>query len=260
MFARERLDLIKDRLKRDGKVVANNLAIEFEVSEDTIRRDLRDLAKIGICRKVYGGAILSISSLDAPQFGSITNRASIEPAEKYRLAKVAAGLVKPSQTILIDAGTTNIAIANALPRDMPLTVVTNAPAILDALNEHKRVNIILLGGFFDRDKGACLGAVTLSELERIHADLFFLGACGVDGTIGVTAFDHAEADVKRAMIKSSAHLAVAATHDKIPAIAPFQVARAQDLKHLIVEDDTDPELLTPFRLHGTHIHCVNDSV
>lgn len=245
MLAEERQAAIQDRLSRDGKVLAGALAQEFGVSEDTIRRDLRELAGKGVCRKVYGGALTP-----APPSGPIGERLRLGAAAKARLAAEAVRLVRPGQTLLIDAGTTNLAIAAALPRDLPLTVVTNAPGVAAALAEHELARILVLGGVYDRLRGACLGAATLRDLERINADLVFLGACAVHPAAGVTAFDPAEAEVKRAMAARGAALAAAAASDKLCAVAPFQAAPAEALSHLIVEAEADPQALDRFRELG----------
>lgn len=251
MLAEERAVTIRHRLERDGRVVAADLAQEFAVSEDTIRRDLRDLAKAGLCRKVYGGALLAGP---APQDGPIARRATLATEDKGQLGTVAAGLIMPGQIVFLDAGSTNLAIAAAIPRHMAVTVATNAPAIALALADHPLARVILLGGQFDPDKGACHGGATLGAVNLIHADLFFVGACGLHGVIGITAFDPAEAEVKRAMAQQSTRLVVAATRDKIATIAPFQVAPAEAVDHLVVLHGAEPQTVETFERLGTSVH------
>ena len=123
MLTDERLDLIRAQLARQGKVLANDLAAQFGVSEDTIRRDLRELARQGFCRRVYGGALLP-----SPDSGSLAARVSSHQDAKAELARTTSRLLRDGQTLFIDAGSTNLAIANALPQELKLTVVTNAPA------------------------------------------------------------------------------------------------------------------------------------
>lgn len=248
MLTEERHQVIRDRLNANGRVIANDLAKEFDVSEDTIRRDLRELAKAGHCRRVYGGALSP-----APNLGSITKRSTTSTDEKERLAKCVAGLILPEQTIFIDAGSTNIAIALALRREMELTVVTNAPAVALALSDHDKCRTILLGGILNQDKGACLGGQTLNEVRRIYADVFVLGTCGVDASVGVTALDAEEAELKRAMVEQSGQLLVPATADKIGTIAPYSVASASSIDTLactLVDDDR----LSAFKDLGAKIH------
>src|SRR6478735_3241123 len=132
MLTDERHDVIRALLLSDGRVVANELAVRFGVSEDTVRRDLRELAKAGYCRRVHGGA-LAPSPVALP----IAARVEKDADAKTRLAAEAAKLLQPRHTVFIDAGSTNYAIARAIPRSMELTVVTNAPAIAAALADHQ---------------------------------------------------------------------------------------------------------------------------
>ncbi len=249
MLAEERLDLIKQALALDGRVMAADLAMRFGVSEDTIRRDLRELAKVGLCRKVYGGALAP-----APRAGSLRLRERQAVDAKASLATVAARLVSAQQTVFIDAGTTNIAIARALPTDLDLTVATNAPSIAEALAEHPSVRVIMLGGILARESGACLGGATLDAIAHIYADTFFLGSCGVDASLGTSVFDPGEAEVKRAMAQHSSSLVVAATSDKLATAAPFKVTAPEAITHLIVEAGAPAPVLASFASQGLQIH------
>ena len=148
----ERHAAILDRLLRDGRVLAADLAAEFDTSEDTVRRDLRDLAAAGRCRRVYGGA-LPVS----PATGPVSRRIAIAPDAKRALGRAAAALVEPGWTVLIDSGSTNLRIAEALPADRDLTVVTNAPAIAAALAGRPRLALVVLGGRVHPAIGAAFG-------------------------------------------------------------------------------------------------------
>jgi DeoR/GlpR family transcriptional regulator of sugar metabolism len=249
MLTEERHRVIRGQLAAQGSVLAGQLATRFSVSEDTVRRDLRELAKAGECRRVYGGAIAM-----APYAGSFSLRSNHAADAKERLAAAAVDLVSARQTLFIDASTTNIAIAKALPGNFELTVATNSIGVAAALAGHELVRLIVLGGVFDRDKGACLGGDTLQAIARISADLFFLGACGVDASRGVTAFDSAEAEVKRAMAANSNGIAIAATTDKLATAAPFRVAGPAAISHLIVEKAAPAGILADFERCGAAVH------
>lgn len=249
MLTEERHDRIRQQLSENGKVLATDLATQFEVSEDTIRRDLRELAKAGYCRRVYGGALMP-----APDLGPLTVRISDSADSKARLAQTAASLIQDRQTVFIDAGSTNLAIARAIPRSRILTVVTNAPSVATALADHPNCTIIVLGGLFDRSKGACLGAQTVHEARQIYADLFIIGACGIDANIGVTALDTAEADIKRTMLAQSSTVLIAATADKLGTIAPFKIADAAVIDHLVVDTTAPAETLAALRALDIQLH------
>ncbi|MBJ3783441.1 DeoR/GlpR family DNA-binding transcription regulator [Devosia sediminis] len=241
MLTEERLDAIRQLLSEHGKVLANDLAAQFGVSDDTIRRDLRELARLGHCRRVYGGALLP-----APDTGTLAVRTSDQADVKARLASATAALVRDGQTLYIDAGSTNLAIAKALPKDLRLTIVTNAPAIATAMSDNPKHTIVVLGGHYDQSKGACLGPQTIREAGNIFADMFILGACAIDTALGVTALDAAEAEVKRVMIAQSSLLTIAATSDKLGTIAPFKLAEVARIDHLVVEHDADLDAYRAF--------------
>ena len=247
MLADQRQHQIRAELARHGSVVASALALRFGVSEDTIRRDLRELSLGGVCHRVYGGAV-------APYGGPFLHRVAQAPAQKAALAMGALPLIRPHQTLFIDAGTTNLAIARALLPGMPLTVATNSLAIATVLAAQPQITLILLGGVFDAETGACTGAATVQAIQKISADLVFLGSCGIDITRGATAFDPAEAEVKRAMVAASACVAVAATADKLGTHAPYRVAPPTAISHLITQHSAPADLLAGFRAVGTTLH------
>ena len=249
MLADQRRQLIRREIADRGSVVAADLAARLGVSEDTIRRDLRELARSGACARVYGGALAP-----APAAGPIGARVASDVAAKLRLARAAVPLLAPGSTVFIDAGSTNLAIAHAIPQEAELTVATNAVDVAAALAGHAGVELIVLGGRFARDLGACLGAEALRQIGQIAADIFVLGSCGVDAGRGATAFDPAEAEVKRAMAAARRAVLVAATTAKLGTAAPFRVAAPEAIRHLVVEADAPADRLDQFAHLGAAIH------
>ncbi len=249
MLTDERHDFIRRELAAKGRVLAGDLAERFSVSEDTARRDLRELAKAGDCRRVYGGAVAV-----APNAGSIKVRRDVMNVEKAKLAKASVQLMQSGQSIFIDSGSTNIAIARAIPADIALTVATNSLGVACALKDHAKIRLVVLGGDFNTTLGACVGEQTLHAISRLHADLLFLGSCGIDVGVGVTAFDSAEAEIKRAMIKSSSAVVVAATADKLVTAAPFRVVGPEMIQHLVVDSLVQTDVITDFEKTGISVH------
>src|SRR5262245_45044655 len=141
MLAAQRRDLLLERLATQGRIVAKDLAAELGLSEDSIRRDLRELAAEGLCKKVYGGAL-------APARAEVdyAGRQRGEPASKLAVARKAAGLIHNGMTAILDGGTTTLAVARALPRDLNATIVTHSPTIAAALVEHPTVEVYVIGG------------------------------------------------------------------------------------------------------------------
>lgn len=245
----ERHALILQQLNQDGRVIAAVLARDLNVTEDTIRRDLRDMAAAGWCRKVYGGAVRVAS---APEGGTLVQRMARRQSDKSKLAAAAATLIAPGATIFLDAGSSNLAIAAALPR-VPLTVLTNAPSIAARLLEQPQVDLIMVGGRIKQSLGGSVGATALRELEQMHPDLYFVGACGVDLHAGVTAIDFEEAEFKRRLAAQSKATAVVATVAKIGAVAAYRVLLIAQLTHLIVEADTSEDVAEAYAAAGTRL-------
>ncbi|MGE7137069.1 DeoR/GlpR family DNA-binding transcription regulator [Luteibacter sp. NPDC031894] len=245
---RERQQLILDRLGRDGKVVAADLAQEFRVSEDSIRRDLRDLAAQGLCRRVYGGALLMqhVAPLDERH----RERAELKRA----LARVAAALVGEGQILFVDAGSTNTALAKALPDHRDLTVVTNAPDVATAVLGRPGFEVILLGGRVDPRIGGAIGSRTVRQAQDIRADLCFPGVCAIDPERGLWTFDEEETVFKQAIIEASGETVAIATPDKLVASATHHTAPITGITHLVVASDTDPAVVARYRAAGVTVH------
>jgi DeoR/GlpR family transcriptional regulator of sugar metabolism len=249
----ERHAFILKQLASDGRVLAATLARELSVTEDTIRRDLRDLAAAGLCQKVYGGAVRMPA---APESGTLVQRMARKQDDKSRLAAAAATLVAPGSIIFLDAGSSNLAIAEALPA-VPLTVLTNAPSIAARLLDQAHVDLIMIGGRIKQSLGGSVGATAMRELELIHPDLYFIGACGVDLQAGVTAVDYEEAEFKRRLSAQSKATVVVATADKIGAVAAYRVLPIPQLTHLIVEAGTGEDVATAYAAAGTRLLRAN---
>lgn len=249
MLTEERHRIIRNRLAAQGRVIATELAAEFGVSEDTARRDLRELARAGACRRVYGGALPA-----APDNGPAPVRGTIAVQEKAGLARAAVRLIAEGETVFIDAGTTNTAIAAAIPEELSLTVATNSLAVATALARRPRIRLLLLGGGYDGSLDACLGGDTVDAIRRLRADLCFLGACGLDAVAGVTANHSGEAEVKRAMVAVSRRVAVAATNDKLGTAAPFAVVPAATLGDLVIGAGTAADAAGAFAALGITLH------
>jgi DeoR/GlpR family transcriptional regulator of sugar metabolism len=242
---RERQSVIAERLKTRGRVLAAELAAEFNVSEDTVRRDLREMAAAGLCERVYGGA-LPVS----PAGGSLRQRMAVAADRKEVLGRAAALEISAGLTVFFDAGSTNLAIANALPADLPLTAATNAPAIAAALIDKPAVNVILIGGMVDRQTGGSLGAKALRDMEQLSPDLCILGACGVDLEAGITTFGFEDAEFKRFATSKSKRVLVAATSEKFGTAAPHSILPVAHCECLVVEHGTDPVVLAHYRERG----------
>jgi DeoR/GlpR family transcriptional regulator of sugar metabolism len=252
LLPHERQEIVLARLNVQGRVLAAQLAAEMAVSEDSIRRDLRELAQRGLCRRVYGGA-LSLAPDPAP----LTERISAPSPALHALAAAAASIAQQGQTLFLDAGSTNLAIAQALPADLGLTVVTNAPIIATALTNRPGIDTVLIGGRVDAKSGACFGPKALRDAQAIHCNLYFMGACALGIAHGVTAFDYEEAEFKRALVTGSDALVVPLAAPKFDTVAPYRVVQCSDIDHLVIESDSrTAPFLDQLRELGCQVHTV----
>jgi DeoR/GlpR family transcriptional regulator of sugar metabolism len=245
----ERQAEILRRLEQHGRVVAAELAAVFVVSEDSIRRDLRELAARGLCRRVYGGALPV-----GPDLPPVSLRRGLQVEAKLRLARKAAGLVRAGQTILIDAGSTNSAIADALPDRLDLTVVTTAPDIAQRLMDREGFEILMVGGRIDKRAGSTVGIRAALEIRSVRADLCFPGVCALDPDTGIWDIDSEEALVKRALIESSGETVVVVTTDKLGASAAHHIASLNQIGHLVVEHDVEAAVRAVFEAKSITVH------
>jgi DeoR/GlpR family transcriptional regulator of sugar metabolism len=248
ILAAERQQQILERLNCDGRVLAAALADAFSTSEDTIRRDLRDLAGRGLCRRVYGGA-LPVS----PASSSRQVRAGEAIDRKAALGRALAALVAPGSFVFVDSGSTSLAAVKAFPEDLRLTAATHDPAIAAALSARTKVTVWLIGGRVSREVGAALGGRTLADIEGLRPELALLGICALDPAAGVASFDPEDAEIKRALLRNSGRVAVAVLNEKLETSAPFAVGPAESLDCVVLEADAPERVAHAFAERGISV-------
>jgi DeoR/GlpR family transcriptional regulator of sugar metabolism len=218
MLRAHRREWLVERLRADGRLIAKDVAVELDVSEDSVRRDLRELAAAGLCQRVYGGA-LPVS----PAVADYPTRQAVAVASKQRVAALAATLIRPGGVAILDGGTTTAAVVAALPPDLRATIVTHSPTIAIALADHPGIEVQLLGGRLFRHSMVTCGASAVEAAQAIWADVFLLGVTGVHPDAGLTTGDADEAAMKRALSRRAADTFVLASTEKIGAASPFLV-------------------------------------
>ncbi|WP_210651059.1 DeoR/GlpR family DNA-binding transcription regulator [Nocardioides sp. SYSU D00065] len=218
MLVAQRRDFLLARLRNEGRIVAKDVAAELGVTEDSVRRDLRELAAAGLCQRVYGGA-LPVS----PAVGDYAARGTVAPDSKRRVAAAAVALVQPGSTLLLDGGTTALEVARALPAGLDATVVTHSVTVAAALVEHPSVEVVVLGGRLFKHSAVTCGAAAAEAAAGVSADLFLLGVTGVHPEAGLTTGDADEAAMKRLLAERAAETYVLASVEKIGAASPFTV-------------------------------------
>lgn len=244
----QRKKLILSRLARDGQIIAKDLALEWDVSEDTIRRDLRELAGAGRLQRVHGGA-LPASLAD----GDLRVRETVSVREKVALGRTGAAMIRCGQVVILDGGTTAIQIARHLAPDLRATLITHSPNVAVELAAHSGIEIIMLGGRLYRHSMVNVGAALIDAAAKVRADLYFMGVTGVHPKAGLSTGDGEEAAVKRALHERSAETIVLASSEKLLAASAFVVTALSDIAAVIVPAATPPRTVSAIRAAGVKV-------
>ncbi|UTT63593.1 DeoR/GlpR family DNA-binding transcription regulator [Microcella humidisoli] len=248
MLAAERRDYLLERLQRDGTIVAKQIAAELGLADDSIRKDLRELAAEGLLQRVYGGA-LPVS----PALADYATRQSIAPESKQRVARAAAALIREGSTVLIDGGSTALALAHVLPPSLRATTVTHSPTVAAALAQHPSVDVIMLGGRIFKHSVVASGAALVEAASRVRADQFFVGVTGVHDEAGLTTGDLDEAAVKRALADRAADVYVLASREKVGAASAFDVLSFDQIAGVITDAEPEHPVLQRLARRGVAI-------
>ena len=248
MLTRERKQLILDLLRRERRIVAKEISRDLGLSEDTIRRDLRELAAEGLLKRVHGGALPV-----APAMADYAGRRALSPQSKAAIGRAAAAMVQPGQVVFMDGGTTMVQMARHFAPDLRATVVTHSPSVAAVLADHPTLEIELIGGRLYKHSVVAVGTVAAEAIGRIQADLFFMGASGVHPELGCMTGDAEEAAIKRLLASRAAETVLLASREKLGVVAPFRILGCEALGSLVLESDLPEDLAAPFRGLGVPI-------
>ena len=253
MLTSQRKQLILEKLEAEGQVQSTALSVYFSVSEDTIRRDLRELAAEGRLQRVHGGA-LPASSAVVP----FAERKTVKMDAKKNVARKGAQLISAGQVVIIDGGTTTAELITFLPPDLQITVVTHSPSIALGLVEHPLIDVILIGGRLYKHSIVTVGAAAIEGIGNIHADLFFMGVTGIHPEAGLTTGDFEEACIKRAFSGRAAETIVLASPEKINTASSFAIGDVSLADTMVVEEGTDRVWINAITEKGVTIVKTSD--
>jgi DeoR/GlpR family transcriptional regulator of sugar metabolism len=212
MWAEERQQRILRVLKHSGRIEADALAAQLDVSRETVRRDLLRLEGEGRIRRIHGGAVALTPLIELP----FRARSIAQIEEKRRIAHSAIHLIGPGQSCFVDAGTTTTAFALELARIPNIVVITNGLDIATTLRGGSaEVEVILLGGFLGTEVPATFGELTIEQIARFRVDLAFVSPVAIHPRQGVTYFQVREAEVARTMFAHASTRIILADHTKL---------------------------------------------
>jgi DeoR/GlpR family transcriptional regulator of sugar metabolism len=237
-LARQRQNLILERVREQGAVRVADLVQALGVSDMTVRRDLESLQERGLIEKVHGGAAaIEGSALFEPGF---TVKSSLMQREKSVIASCAASMVTPGTAIAISAGTTTFAMARRLVDCPGITVLTNSVPVADVLYKDGRPDqTVILSGGVRTPSDALVGPFAVDVIRSLHVDTVFMGSHGMDARSGFTTPNILEAETNRALIESGRRLVVLADHSKWGTIGISAVAQLADAETIITDSGMD---------------------
>lgn len=248
MLKAERQNKILEKLYRDKRVISKELSAFFNVSEDTIRRDLTELDGKKQLKRVHSGALL----IGPPQT-DFQNREKVDPEIKKELGEFTAKLIEENSTIIIDTGTTNLHLVRSIPLDFKCTIITNSPPIAMALDKHQNIEVIMIGGILNKESMVNLGVQTIKELEFIHSDTYIMGIHNIDVEMGASVPTYEEAQIKRMMSQVSAKTIGMCTNEKIGTISNFISNSIEDVSTLVTYE-ANTEIIDKFSEKGIQVY------
>ncbi|QQS00798.1 MAG: DeoR/GlpR transcriptional regulator [Austwickia sp.] len=250
MHQHERHHLIVERARTNTRIEVAALAEEMDVTPETVRRDLTVLERRGLVRRVHGGAV-AVERLGFEP--TLDVRTGHRAADKRRIAEAALTFVPESGSLLIDAGTTTIGVAEGLPQERELNVLTNSLPIAAVIARRPDISLYVLGGRVRSRTQATIGTWGLEPLRDVHIDVAFIGTNGVSLDAGLTTPDQAEAAIKRAMIAAAAQVVVLADSSKIGAAHFAKFGSLAEVDVLITDAGTDADVLDEIRAAGPEV-------
>jgi DeoR family transcriptional regulator, carbon catabolite repression regulator len=248
MLKEERLTHILTTIKKKGKVKFETLSGALNVSEDTVRRDIESLHNNGLLVKVRGGAIsLSNNPL------SFQDRTHFLSEEKNIIGLKAQPFIKKDQTIFMDGGSTVCAVASHLPANASFRLITNNMALVPIISTFRHIELILLGGIYDRETAVNTGRQTRNEAAQYIADLYLMGTCALQPNFGISAVFQADGEVKQMMLKNAMQTYALVNHTNLNSTEYFKVCDLKEIGGLITDLPTDDSRLDDFRDKGVRL-------
>ena len=252
MYAEERQQAMAQLVTEHGRLSVAAIAEQFDVTTETVRRDLSVLERMGLLRRVHGGAVPA-SSLAVIESG-LGERDQANTAQKELVAKAALEqLPPPGGTVLLDAGSTTGRFASLLPRDHRLTVITHAVPIAARLAVHPQIELHLLPGRVRTTTQAAVGADTVTALHHLRVDVAFLGTNGITVEHGLSTPDHDEAAAKRAMVGAARRVVCLTDASKVGSEAAIRFAALEEVDVVVTDSGIDAESRKAFEATGPEV-------
>ncbi|KMO80906.1 Glycerol-3-phosphate regulon repressor [Mycolicibacterium obuense] len=255
MDVKSRRDFIEQRVRAAREITYAELATEFDVSEMTIRRDVEALEASGVVRRVVGGAIALQGKDTEPSFAT---RMADAAQEKIHIADVVADLIGVNETLILDSGSTALAVANSLRgRGLGLTVVTPSVLAALALVDEPDTTVVLTGGELRSGELSLIGAAAEDTLANYNCDTYVMGVAGIDGERGISDYHQAESRVKRAASRRADRVIVAADKSKLGRVTFVSITTLASVAIIVSDGPPEHPALVAARDAGVEVICVS---
>lgn len=246
----DRHQLVAEMVQGTGRVRVVDLAARMGVSEMTVRRDLEELEESGLITRVHGGAVSNVSRSFEPGFAA---RSGHHVDAKRRIGEAAAALVREGETLVLDAGTTTLHVAQALRPDLRARVLALSLHIADALADMPNVTLMIPGGVVRRHERSFVGGMTTQTFATLHFDTVILTSGGVDVAAGVTEYEFDDAETKVAALGSARRKIVVADGSKVGAVAFVRLCAIEDVDVLVTDPSAPPVIVESLRAAGVEV-------
>jgi len=252
MFSKERKAKIISLLEKNHRVIVNELAREMGTSQETIRRDLRDLEKDGLVKRTHGGAILDESSENRSEY-PVAFRAIQHYEEKLSICKLAATLIEDGDTIFIDNSSTTVGLLRYIDPSNQITIITNSIRLLMEYAEMgpSNISIVSLGGIFRAKNYSTTGVMAHQSAESFRPQKAFLSCRGIQQESGFTDGSIYEVDTKKVMIENGRHVYMLADYSKFGMVSPVALTGFSSVEMVVTDAKTTKEDL--IMLQNNHV-------
>lgn len=246
-----RLNAIEDYVLANKTVGIDELCDVFQVSKNTIRRDLGELESRGRIAKVYGG----VTAVAPEEVTPLPIRSGINADGKERIGALAAQLVEDGDTIFIDSGSTAVCILRHLADRHDVTVITHSLTAMIEAAKYEHLHLLSLGGQYNAATSSFVGISSLSALSDLRINKAFMGATGVTVESGMTNTTFLEAEIKRSVVSHSNCIILMADHSKLGHEATISFCRLQNLSALVSDRPLSDKFADFCRAHGIRVLC-----
>ncbi len=247
MLAIERRQEIMALIRREKSVRVHDLAIQYDVTEETIRRDLDKLDKEGKITKTYGGAVLENLVSDDPSF---TDRLKVNMEQKKAIGAKAAELIEEGETIFIDMSTTALEVIKAVPDTMTITVITNSLEAIIELSKRQNICLVTIGGTFDRSNLFMGGAMANEFIEHYYVDKTFFSVKALSKNRGVMDSKEEVAEIKSKMVLNAREAILVIDGSKVDKTALFNMISLDHISTVVTDHDLDQEWAEILEAHN----------